>query len=1056
MKTAILLSAILFGAELSAAENLLSNADFADGTAGWWSGVSATMKAAGCRQGVEEDRWVAVIPDTETSESTGVLFGHGVNLPSGKTYRLSYTLNVEKGGTMRHLYQMSQKPYRSLGLAENIPVEPGTTEMSATFLCDRADDTPAHLTFNLSKLTGRVVIGNVRLEEVIRLPVSALNKRWTVFADVASPASLAVVPAVMAGPKGGPVAPAQARLDEGSIDVAKLNGGRSRTRTRALLFNEFNSPGPGVMEIGFSANWWMAVYLNGKEILSTLASGNGSRKYTPNDHVVELPVRKGKNVLAVEVLSGHDGWRFISGKPAPPITYVANDQWKAPDMSRVQVQEGSALDLSSLVEKPAGKHGRVTIGPDGDLVFAAAPDRPIRMLGFNGFPSVIWNEPDNDVFRSKVKLFAQAARRQGYSLFRVHGSLDRSLCEGATEDMSIQPDKLDRWDFLLSELKREGIYCHLVIFSFGLYERVSVYRTTFDERDMHKLHLYLGGEWEREHFRYGAETVLNHVNPYTGLAWKDDPAIAFVEFYNEQELGLDRMGATLATFPDTKAFLQREWRKWLCARHGDNVPSALGAELKGIALSAAPLPPLYDRKSELANEFALFRMHISTECAKWCEDVVRGTGYEGLITQYNASKKLGESAARWQVSDVVDMHSYYRHPIGGWGGVGTKVEQSSSLADAAGYWRYTNSIRLSGRPFIVSEFNHCFWNPYQHEGGLVFGAYSALQGFSALEIHSGPVSLDVGTPKVGSFTCAASPVVRASEFLSACLFQRRDVAQAKSRVEMVVPEEALTTGGTSLGAVSTEQSRLALMTGFSLAFPWAERPQRTTDGSKAAMRILPTGVSAVNAQDWFVDVIESKDGNFSLPDVVREMKGRGMLRADNISDPEKGVFQSDTGEIIMRSQEHVMQVKSPRTEAVTLEADKQERVDVLTVEGSSVPACVAVCSATSEPVATSGRIVLIYSTEMVNTDMVVGHDRELMKSTGRGPALMRCGKLHATLTCAVPESFSLYALRFDGGRREKLPVSVVDGRLQVQIDTATLANGPTPFFELVKDDPNGS
>ncbi len=403
MRMAILLCAFLFCADLSAAENLLSNADFAEGTAGWWSGVSANMKAAGCRQGIEENRWVAAIPDRSTTDSTGVLFGHGVNLQSGKTYRLSYTLSVEKAGTMRHLYQMSRQPYRSLGLTENIPVQPGTTEISATFLCDR---------------------------------------------------------------------------------------------------------------------------------------------------------------------------------------------------------------------------------------------------------------PDDEVFRSKVTLFAQAARRQGYSLFRVHGSLDRSLCEGATEDMLIQSDKLDRWDFLLSELKREGIYCHLVIFSFGLYERSSVYRTTFEERDMHKLHLYLGGGWEREHFRYGAETVLNHVNPYTGLAWKDDPAIAFVEFYNEQELGLDRMGKTLAAFPDTKAFLQREWRKWLCARYGDKVPSALGAELKGIALDAAPLPPLYDRKSELANEFALFRMHISTECAKWCEDVVRGTGYNGLITQYNASKKLAESAARWQVSEVVDMHSY--------------------------------------------------------------------------------------------------------------------------------------------------------------------------------------------------------------------------------------------------------------------------------------------------------------------------------------------------------------------------------------------------------------
>ncbi len=1049
-----MLSALFLGARLFAAENLLANGDFREGTAGWWSSMSAEVKAAGGRQGTEKGCWVAVVPDAGKGGPTGVLFGHGVHLEPGKVYRLSYALSVEERGTMRHLYQLSHKPYRTLGLAEDIPVEPGTTQMSATFQCAATDDAPAHITFNLSKLKGKVTLGNVRLEEAVRLPVSALNKQWTVFADVAAPVSFDSAPAVLAvlaGKKGASISPMHTSLENGVIDVAKLNGGRFRPRARALLFNAFTSPAPGVMEVGFSANGWVAIRINGKEVLNTLKAGNMSGKFTPNDHIVELPVQEGKNVLMAEVLSGATGWRLVCGTPEPPITYVANAEWKAADMSRVQVLEGSALDLSSLVEKTAGLHGRVAIGPGGDLVFSDAPDKPIRLLGFNGFPAEIWKETDVNAFRSNVILFAQAARRQGYSLFRVHGMLDRSLCEGATEDMSIQPDKLDRWDFLLSELKREGIYCHFVVFSFGLYERGDANKTTFEERDKHKLQLYLGGEWERKRFRYGAETVLNHVNPYTGLAWKDDPAIAFVEFYNEQELGLDRIGNTLKDFPETKAFLEREWHKWLCARHGDRVPPALAAELKGKSLEAAPLPSLNDRTSELANAFALFRMQLSEECAKWCERVVRNSGYAGLTTQYNASKKLGDCAVRWQVSQVVDMHAYYQHPVGGWGGVGNTVKQDSSLADAAGYWRSANATRLSGRPFIVSEFNHCFWNPYQHEGGLVFGAYSALQGFSALEIHSGPVALDVGLPKIGSFTCGASPVVRASEFLSACLFRRGDVARAQKRVELVVPEDALKKGATSLGAVSTEQSRLGLMTGFSLAFPWAGRMEKTADGGKADLRLLPAGVAAVNAQDWFVDVVESKEGGFSLADTVRKMKAKGILNPDNISDPENGVFQSDTGEITMRAREHLLRVKSPRTEAVTLEAGKRETVGALTVEQSSVAACVAVCSVTPDPVASSGRMVLVYSTEMVNTGMVVAPDRELMKDTGSGPALMRCGTLSVSLACKDPERVSLYALGFDGARREKLPVTAEDGQLRVQIDSASLADGPTPFFELVRN-----
>lgn len=1049
-----LLATLLLGSlGLSAEGNLLVNGDFAAGLEGWSASAAKPMRDAGFTSGIDQGRWTATIPDVQPREQAAVLLIHSLSLEDNKTYRLSYTLEAEKAGTMRHLYQLSQRPWSALGLVENVPVVPGRNEVVAVFTCRRADPVPpTHLTLNLSQLTGKVAVSNVRLVEAVQLSTAALNPSWQVLLDVTPPTIFATVPASLPGANGKAVPPQVVQLAKETIDLVGLNNGQSRTRACAVLYNEFQSAKPGVMQVGLSADWWMQVFLNGKPVYDTLTGGNRSQGFSHNDHIVEFAVEEGKNVLAVKVLSGSKGWRFVCGPPDPPITYTANDEWKAVDMAQTQILAGSALDLSSQVPVPAGKQGRLTIGPDGALVFAEAPDKPLRMHGFNGFPNQIWMLEDDAAFRSQVRVFAQAARRQGYCLYRVHGSMDRWLCLGSTEDMAIQPKQLDRWDYLLSELKREGIYCHLVVFSFGLYEREANRAKSFEERDMHKLQFYLGGEWERQRFRYGAETLLNHVNPYTGLAWKDDPEIAFVEFYNEQALGLDRMAQTLRDHPETKAFLEREWRQWLVARHDGNVPATLQAELKGTPLAAAPLPPLSDRTSELANQFALFQMAIAENCASWCEGVVRGTGYAGLTTQYNATKKLGGTAARWQVSQVADMHAYYRHPAGGWGGVGTSVEQDSSLDDAAGYWRGANATRLSGRPFIVSEFNHCFWNPYQHEGGLVFGAYSALQGFSALEIHSGPVTLGEPSPKVGSFSCGPSPVVRASEFLSACLFQRGDLAPARHRVELVVPEEALTTACMALGGVSTQQSRVALMTGFSVAFPWAKRPDRTTAGPTPDLRLLPSGVATIDAQDWVVNVVESADGTFSLADTIGQMRKQGILPDGNLSDAEAGVFQSDTGQIVMRAQEHLLKVTTPRTEAVSLEADKSEALDALTVHRSSVPACVAVCSVTDAAVAQSARLVLLYSTEMANTDMVVGYDRREMKNTGRSPALLRCGELDISLAHASAEKLAVYALGFDGSRRERLPTTRAEaGALHVKINTAQLTDGPTSFFEIVAE-----
>ena len=46
-------------------------------------------------------------------------------------------------------------------------------------------------------------------------------------------------------------------------------------------------------------------------------------------------------------------------------------------------------------------------------------------------------------------------------------------------------------------------------------------------------------DFECERFRYGAEVLLNTVNPYTKKRLADDPLLMSVELYNEMEVGAD-------------------------------------------------------------------------------------------------------------------------------------------------------------------------------------------------------------------------------------------------------------------------------------------------------------------------------------------------------------------------------------------------------------------------------------------------------------------------------------------------------------------------------------
>lgn len=56
--------------------------------------------------------------------------------------------------------------------------------------------------------------------------------------------------------------------------------------------------------LGFAADWWFAAWLDGKQINSTLNSGNGSWPLSPKNHMCTVKVTKGKHLLVIKFVSG--------------------------------------------------------------------------------------------------------------------------------------------------------------------------------------------------------------------------------------------------------------------------------------------------------------------------------------------------------------------------------------------------------------------------------------------------------------------------------------------------------------------------------------------------------------------------------------------------------------------------------------------------------------------------------------------------------------------------------------------------------------------------------
>jgi hypothetical protein len=143
-------------------------------------------------------------------------------------------------------------------------------------------------------------------------------RQWTTFLAVDDAkvdlTKLTDVPATLPGRAGAPaVAGRRALLRDDRIDFEQL-GGKIRERETAVVMATVTSAADQTVRVGASADWWMQWAVNGRVAYSTLDRGNGGG-YGISDHAFDLPLRKGRNLIAVKAQSGSMGWKLLVGAP---------------------------------------------------------------------------------------------------------------------------------------------------------------------------------------------------------------------------------------------------------------------------------------------------------------------------------------------------------------------------------------------------------------------------------------------------------------------------------------------------------------------------------------------------------------------------------------------------------------------------------------------------------------------------------------------------------------------------------------------------------------------
>lgn len=456
----------------------------------------------------------------------------------------------------------------------------------------------------------------------------------------------------------------------------------------------------------------------------------------------------------------------------------------------------SEIDLTHWLDAPAGKHGRIVRNED-ELIYNG---QPIRLWGLNVCYSSC--APDKELADRRAKFYA----RYGVNTVRLHKYADGPGWAGIQSEESFvefDSEALDRMDYFVAQLKRHGIYV-LLSSTFGvklgpkdrqyvpyMYEfgtgrnRVSTgHGSVFLSRELQDLQIQQIVE------------ILKHRNPYTGLTYANDPAVAVVELFNEDSALFFGTLSQLQKIPTLRKRASEQFCDWLATRYasesalvdawGKGALNSFGNE--GItgeswekkSIVPAGNPWFYDPDQLAGSQLVkrrrmfdtmLFLYDIQNEFYSRYVRAIRNTGYDGEILSSNWQAGRAFSHYYNLHSDylvgMIDRHNYFG------GGSGGKINNVSMLRIPGSGMLSSGMQQVADRPFMLSEWIHVSPNEWGVEGPAIIGAYGmGLQGWDVSYMFQnrddggfrneiGKDQWEVSAPQVmGVFPAVARQVLR--------------------------------------------------------------------------------------------------------------------------------------------------------------------------------------------------------------------------------------------------------------------------------------------------------
>jgi len=421
--------------------------------------------------------------------------------------------------------------------------------------------------------------------------------------------------------------------------------------------------------------------------------------------------------------------------------HLADESWYALPATGTNTGP-SVIGMENWLDAPAGKHGIMKRAGDR---FEFADGTPVKLWGFNVCASSVYPE------KKRAEVAAARYAKLGVNCLRFNQFVNSwgGFCD-PNDSTKFDAKKLDQMDYYVAKLKEHGIYyTWMHTWNFAMHPADKPKLLAYDEimKNLPKGNTYGLIQVAPDVQDLEIEMLTNllkHKNPYTGLTYAEDPALAYLEVMNEDNIFFWSMGGALEKCPTYKRKFEERYAAWLKEKYKTpeawraawgnkdakaEIGDAMSMELNPWQLSTQGLATKRNNPGAMTRALDGAQFLYGEQIGYYTKVIkaAQAAGYKGpwtgsgwfaapLVPQYMALKAN-------TVCGHVDYHNYF---AGG-------ADMFTSMLTHPGSGILSSGLQqVSGHTFGISEWTQVYPNVYAAEGVAIVATYGmGLQGWDS-------------------------------------------------------------------------------------------------------------------------------------------------------------------------------------------------------------------------------------------------------------------------------------------------------------------------------------